>query len=36
MGIPLYAPLLLLSWLVVRAIYRRDAPTGPAATDAPA
>lgn len=36
MGIPLYAPLVLLSWLVVRAIYRRESPASPAATDAPA
>ena len=36
MGIPLYAPLVLLSWLVVRAIYRRDSPASSAATDAPA
>ena len=31
MGIPLYAPLLLLSWLVVRAIYRPDAAAADAA-----
>jgi hypothetical protein len=36
MGIPLYAPLLLLSWLVVRAIYRRDSPAAPASSDTPA
>ncbi|MFT2816135.1 DUF3159 domain-containing protein [Leifsonia sp. A12D58] len=36
MGIPLYAPLLLVSWLVVRAIYRPAAvPTDAPAGDTP-
>ncbi|MDH6237339.1 DUF3159 domain-containing protein [Cryobacterium sp. CG_9.6] len=27
MGLPLYAPLLIVSWLMVRSIYRKPAPT---------
>jgi len=34
MGLPLYAPLLVVSWLMVRSIYPKPAATGEAGTNA--